>query len=919
MASEDRKKPALWGNPDRQGFLNWAYNALNYNGAAAQGAEGALAVHQMRGLFPHQKFVRDFMQFESPYRGILLLHGLGTGKTASSIAAAEGFVKNNKKIVVMLPASLETNYRDEIMRHASFAGPHRKVWNLLDTKKLTKEVVAALDVTPAFAKKNPRMWFPFVATLLPQIPTTAILRSKVEWTDLEPSEKEAATETLRQIIDKKYTFIRYNGLTQSGVAKYGKDFFDDSFVVIDEVHNFVSRVMNGGKTARNLYNKIMNASNVKIVALSGTPIINQPFELSIALNILRGYMTMYELAFLKNSGIPSLEELDELLDDAGCKKYIDQRFIDEQNRKLQITILPPGYVDDGDGMMVAAAAAAGATAPTAAEIIGKIQAALAAYSKKYSVSKKTSVREMFALPTNKEAFDAIFLDERDRDNPRVKNMNLFMRRIIGVVSYNRSLGENLLPTVLPRIIERIPLTDYQFNKYLMARQDERKMEMRSKMNGGVLSKKTSVYRAFSRMACNFVFPEHIKRPFPKDLRRELRSEIDRIEEDDVEDESDSDSASGSGKGAAAAGPAKIDNNKVKKDYEQVVKKALKQLADTPELLSVDNLASLYSPKFAQIIRRVDESPGKCLVYSQFRTIEGIGVLTLALEAAGHVEVKVERKSDGSGKWSIVNADTVMAPEYDGKRFVVFDPDREKATILLQLYNGIYTNVDVADFGDLEPAANLRGEMFKTIMITQSGAEGISLKNVRTVLITEPFWNMIRLEQVIGRAVRAGSHLDLPAAERNVQVYIYTCTFTAKQLKENFTLRSLDNEMTSDTHILRIAEKKDEVIQEFLNNMKAAAVDCRNNSKTNQLFSAGIQCYSFPIPIDDNEYAFVPDIADDIERRPSQKLDRARKIRGRVVTRRNKKYVIVDEYPNKFFDYSLYKDAGVLHEIKAFAN
>ena len=37
------------------------------------------------------------------------------------------------------------------------------------------------------------------------------------------------------------------------------------------------------------------------------------------------------------------------------------------------------------------------------------------------------------------------------------------------------------------------------------------------------------------------------------------------------------------------------------------------------------------------------------------------------------------------------------------------------------------------------------------MITQSGSEGISLKNVRQVHLLEPYWNMIRMDQVIGRA------------------------------------------------------------------------------------------------------------------------------------------------------------------------
>ena len=40
-------------------------------------------------LSPHQMFVRNFLSFETPYNSLLLYHGLGTGKTCSSISITE--------------------------------------------------------------------------------------------------------------------------------------------------------------------------------------------------------------------------------------------------------------------------------------------------------------------------------------------------------------------------------------------------------------------------------------------------------------------------------------------------------------------------------------------------------------------------------------------------------------------------------------------------------------------------------------------------------------------------------------------------------------------------------------------------------------------------------------------------------------
>ena len=65
-------------------------------------------------LTKQQKFVANFIQEKSPYRGILLYHGLGSGKTGASISIAEGM--RNRRSVIMLPASLRTNFKSDINR-----------------------------------------------------------------------------------------------------------------------------------------------------------------------------------------------------------------------------------------------------------------------------------------------------------------------------------------------------------------------------------------------------------------------------------------------------------------------------------------------------------------------------------------------------------------------------------------------------------------------------------------------------------------------------------------------------------------------------------------------------------------------------------------------------------------------------------
>ena len=923
----DKEKINQWAKENRVGFYNWIYNTF-YNDmnkspkeskkddsrkscdcSSNSGTEdGSCTAPTDISMLPHQRFIQRYIQYDSPYRGILLYHGLGTGKSFSSIAAAEGFLNRHQKIIVMIPASLATNYRQEITRFGSIGKPETKQWSLINFKN-NEKFADEYNINAKFLKKhNNLIW-------IPNLPETfqkkLIVKSKanLKWSQLNNDEHTAALDTISYFIDDRYTFINYNGLTRQNITQYTSKFFENAFVIIDEAHNFISRVVNGGKYGRRIYENLMNANGIRLVLLSGTPIINHPFELSFMLNLIRGPMKVYEFQFLKGSRIPNIELVNAILS-ASSKpilNYIDQIHIIEGKNILQLSLLPNGFINTND---TAIHIRRHEWSSTEQEILDEITKLLKSAEKtnNYRIGKRVNSIEKFALPERKEDFNQLFLDESDPENPKVKNMDLFMRRNIGIISYFRTAGEEYFPKLLPKNIEQVPLCDYQFTKYVKVRDEERQMESRKKRQnaragGGLLANKGTVYRAFSRMACNFVFPEDIKRPFPKDLRKALQREIDSIEDDEPEEDEE--------QPEEKTKKTKVNEADVQKKYDEAMKKAMTTLETKSEqLLTQSKLHSLYSAKLARLLEHINTSPGKALIYSQFRTIEGLGILKLILETAGYIEIKLENKG---GNIIIENAEKVLSAEYNNKRFMIFDPDREKTRILLHLYNGEFNMLSKELQDQLKDASinsNLRGEAFKAIMITQSGAEGISLKNVRRVMIMEPFWNMVRMDQVIGRAVRTCSHQELPVDERNVEVYIYVSVFTEKQLKDNFTLRRLDLGLTSDAHILQIAEKKDIIIQTFLNHLKSCAVDCRVHAEQNKPRELGFSCYSFPIPSDMNEYSFIPDITYD----KPHVIERRKKIKGRVVSVNSKKYVTVDEYTNKLFDYNAYKNAGVLEEV-----
>ena len=64
--------------------------------------------------------------------------------------------------------------------------------------------------------------------------------------------------------------------------------FFQEVIVIDEVHNFVTQILNGSQPSRIFYEWILEAREVKLVFLSGTPFINKLAEIAILYNMLKG-------------------------------------------------------------------------------------------------------------------------------------------------------------------------------------------------------------------------------------------------------------------------------------------------------------------------------------------------------------------------------------------------------------------------------------------------------------------------------------------------------------------------------------------------------------------------------------------------------------------------------------------------------
>jgi len=303
------------------------------------------------------------------------------------------------------------------------------------------------------------------------------------------------------------------------------------------------------------------------------------------------------------------------------------------------------------------------------------------------------------------------------------------------------------------------------------------------------------------------------------------------------------------------------------DYQKRIKAALDFLKYDPlkprptEYLTTDGLET-YSPKFKKVLENLTDTSnsGIHLVYSNFRTIEGVGLLKLILEAAGFEEFKLVRTDENT--WDIPPA--IIASEKP--KFVLYTGTEtaEEKEIIRNIYNSTWHLLPPTMAAKLRAISenNFMGAVIKIMMITSSGAEGINLRNTRFVHIIEPYWNMVRLEQVIGRARRICSHEDLPPDMRNVKVFCYISTLTEEQrtneknieLRVNDVSRVSGRPITTDEYLFEIAKIKDNINQQILKAVKETAIDCSlYNSKSDEKLA----CYFGNVEIKTNMFLSYP--------------------------------------------------------------
>mgnify|MGYP001472408102 CR=1 FL=1 len=848
----------------------------------------------------YQLLVQNYLALDTPYRGLLVYHGLGTGKTATAISLAEG-LSGQMRINTLLPASLEGNFIGEIMGDPikGKMGWGKDEINIQNNWKFVKLSQIDDDFKDKYKLDN---------KILRSIQNATSRECKEEsdkkkaksirglyipdkngqsYEDLDDIHKIFLTQEIFHLIKTKYNFIHYNpfpkvktssikefqidneeededlylldetekknSLTYNQTIvkdlekrlKFNKKNFNvespfyGECVVIDEVHNFVREILNpSSKPSKVFYEWIVNAENLKLVFLSGTPIINKPSEIAVLYNMLKGLIKIYSFTIQTDMDLEIVNKRLTHIYYENKKSDIELFYVERKKGKLVISYIQErsnfeSLMDLNDeNNLVYTVQSKREGLKSFDDFINEIYKGLHELFKDDEITpSKEFINEL--SPRGKNSLlkgnpviydknlditfnrrqklfeileDDTLIDMTDNDNfmkyffeggseITEKKRILMKRMLMGLTSYypiDRSsivdmpivkeptyISEDLKDHKIVENMNVVPcmMSQTQFEKYLEVYSKEKSMDAFARMNN--YEDTPFHYHMRTRQTCNIVYSDD-------DFRTTKKTD----ENDD--------------------------------EIERLKTRSFQKILDDNSLGLTKDLKNL-SPKMFQIMNNINRftiekdgnkiPTGKILFYSDFRSDGGSEAFELMLKSNGYEKFDAKDPQKDKGK------------RYT---FITGSEGPEERSVSKEYFND---------------ETNKHGDYIQFMIISSAGAEGISLTCVRQVHILEPFWNYVRVDQVLGRAIRMKSHTQLPKEDRNVEQYLYISTLPQgdnleavyKSLKNDENDTWLMPELTDGNIKVELSKPENKDFKEVLDSIIRVNVDTGGESADNHLF------------------------------------------------------------------------------------
>jgi len=773
----------------------------------------------------HQRVVYEFVLKTAWVRGILIYHQMGAGKSILGNSICEGLLEKDigMKVIFMAAKSLHNNFKESIAKF-------RKM-------KAEKE-----------------------GTSFSEEKTTEHINANYEFISLNAS--NMITQVHKAIKkDVGMDVFKDNAITDDEAEEFAKieqfGNLDNTCLVIDEAHNLFNSISNGSRNAVGLYELIMKAKNIKVIFLTGSPIVNDPFELAICMNMISGPIGRHTLFgedymdfskyFISAKPADKTDDVNDLsapinqsvinhrdkfinrivglvsyygADDASQKKLYPEQLETIVERIPMSGRQYAAYITARDRELEETQRGSKFSGPPARVALQKPQG----MSSSYRVRSRQLSNFLFPNYASKSYKDSKGYLKYEKYIDKINDINLTDLAYKG--SDEDKMGLEIWSPKILKMMHNIQShCPFSFisSKPTKPKTKEKVLKIPAKKGG-----KEAAY-VMERKD----IPEAIE------LYRKIFGESPDV---DFTDECVKVYLSKTTIGVIKPGYASLNKQRGHTNYlvnigttgdQKDMTKILKAIKkDHPKIYlkldrskeRSDTMKTFYESKEFYVYRASDGywylrhilgsdeeqtikasktkggfGPG--LIYSQFID-SGVALVGRVLKAHGFVEIKDINdalKHKKGAAFAIISGQV--------------DPDLRSE--LVKIFNSVENN---------------KGEHLAILLVTATGAEGLDLKAIRHEHILEPYWHMARIKQIIARAVRMGSHLSLPEKERNVQPYIYLSDYppssVINKLEDVEHIRKqMAKEDTTDVNLYKKSVNNQRLIDSFLIAAQEAAVDC----------------------------------------------------------------------------------------------
>jgi len=692
-------------------------------------------------LAPHQAFVRNFLSFQTPYNGLLLYHGLGSGKTCSAISVAEEmrqYMKQMglaKKIIIVASPNVQDNFRLQLFDERKLK-EQSGFWNIRACvgnsflREINPMNIRGMSREKVISQVNKiiRESYEFFGYI-----EFANYVSRVK-SDVKPISPE---ETEDKLAERKRRKIRR--------------VFDDRLIIIDEAHEI--RISDDNKDKRvaiELRDVVKSTDNLRLLLLSATPMFNSYKEVIWLINLL-------------------------LLND----------------KREQIS-LRDVFDDDGDFK----------TDPKTGEPVGRLL-----------LERKATGYVSFVRGENPYSFPfkvwpSQFAKTHTINKAQYPKLQLNDKEIVNTIQH------------LELYVSKVGKYQEKVYSYIVDRLKQKALEG----EGGIRNMpsfenmESFGYTLLQRPleALNISYPSE---EFDEYLKNRKKKSDKTAKTDVLIDPKELVGKSGL--------------SRVMKFREQADKSPFKSFeyreSAYEKMFAPDKIEN-FSCKIKAVTDSIMNSEGIVIVYSQY--IDGGLVPTaLALEELGFSRLNSSQNLFKEAPTAPIDSLTYK-PAKKGKDF-------QKASYIMITGEKSLSPDNLAEFKACTNPENKDGSVVKVVLLSQAGGQGLDFTNIRQVHILEPWYNMNRLEQVIGRAVRNCSHKSLPLEKRNVQIFLHG------------SLLGTRSSEAADLYVYRTAEAKAVLIGSVSRVLKEIAVDCLLNTEQ-QNFTAKKMKQTLKITLSTNQ-------------------------------------------------------------------